>query len=101
MSVSPNLLIDRRDPTATIPTGLAANVKTAILVPRQAQQVNILNGTTGDLQVHTSDTDDLHFIAITRGYERPFMAAHYQFHAGAIGFWLKPAVSGLVILVWY
>lgn len=101
MAVSPNLYIDRRDPSANPANGLAINVKTAIIVPRFAKQVNILNGTTGSLQVHSTDEDDFHFTTINAGFERPFPAEEYKFHKGGTALWIKPSVSGLIILIWY
>lgn len=70
---------------------------------RPAMQVNILNATAGELQVHSCDDDDTHYLVISAGFERALPKLHNNntsYCPDLPSFWLKPVQSGSVVLIW-
>lgn len=94
MSDSPSVYIDR--------VSLVAGVKTAIYPSRMAHAVTVLNGTQGDLQIHTTDADNNHYLAIVAGFERPFVPTRIprSFQPLTVAFWLTAASDGIAVLIW-
>lgn len=85
---------------------LVAGVKTAVTVPakRQCSLVDILNGTNGDLQVHTTDTDNAHYYVIAAGFNRPMppvFDARIKLIPLSTIVWLYSLDGGQVVLLWY
>lgn len=83
---------------------LSAGQKVAVRPPCSSTQVTIGNGTAGDLEVHTTDEDDAHYLVVSAGYERPLSKLHDNgtiFSTETVAFWLKAAQSGSVVLLWF
>jgi hypothetical protein len=80
---------------------VSAGVKTAIAPPVSACQASIGNATSGDVEVHTTDDNDAEYLVIAAGYERNVPATlGVTLRAQETAFWLKPAASGTVVILW-
>lgn len=80
---------------------LGAGAKTPIYPPRMCQEVAIVNATADDLQIHTTDNDNLHYVILTAGFERAFPVRRTLFDPTLIAFWLTSVAGGTVVLIWY
>lgn len=80
---------------------LGAGAKTVVYPPRMCQEVTIVNATADDLQIHTTDQDNLHYVILTAGFERPFPVKRTLFDPNNIAFWLTSVAGGTVVLIWY
>lgn len=94
MADSPSFFIER--------VSVAAGVKGSVFPNRMAHSVNVINATQGDLEVHSTDADNSHYIVIAAGFERPFPGGRIPrgLQPTAPAFWLKPVNDGVVILIW-
>lgn len=77
---------------------LDAGVLTEIRPPIGFTRCVVQNGTTADVQIHTSD-DLTEYRALAAGFERTIPTAAYYRHDEA-AFWLLSTPGGLVILEW-
>lgn len=79
---------------------VVGGVKTPVTPPHTSCAVNLINETLGDLQVHSTDSDNTHYVVISAGYERPFTPQRFTFRHDEVAFWLTAAVSGTVVMIW-
>jgi hypothetical protein len=83
--------------------GVSAGEKLGIRPERISSSVTIQNGTPDDLEVHSSNEDDAHFLVIGAGFERTLPKLHNNntiFDTDNVAFWLKPVQTGSVVLIW-
>lgn len=84
---------------------LVAGVKTSVLPPVTiGRQVSVGNATTANLEVHSTDDDNLHYLNIAAGFDRSIPTSGRFFNMladrGPV-FWLKSAPGGTVVLLWH
>jgi hypothetical protein len=68
---------------------------------RRAARVQ--NGTAGELELHSTDDDEAHYVIIGAGFERTLPKLHENgtaYSENHIAFWLRAAQDGTVILLW-
>jgi len=80
---------------------LMAGIKTGISPPSSFHNLSVGNATTDDLELHTTDDNDLEFLVIEAGFERPIPTSRRLFSYDSVAFWLKAKVSGTAVLLWY
>lgn len=79
---------------------LAQNVTTPIRPPRFCQDVSIGNATLGDLQIYSAPDDDAAYRVVESMFEWDIATHETRFCPDEVGFWLKAAQAGTVVLTW-
>lgn len=79
---------------------LTASQKTGVTPPRPCRTVEILALSTGDLQVHSTDDDNSHYVTISAGAGWTFPLNQAVFDPTRISFWLTATSTGTAGLIW-
>jgi hypothetical protein len=82
---------------------LSAGVLTPVTPERSSTGVVVVNGTPGDVEVHSNDEDDGHYIIIAAGFERTLPKLHdngTNYTETKAAFWLRATQDGTVMLLW-
>lgn len=82
---------------------MQAGVKQAITPDRHASGCTIQNATPDEVQLHTTNDDDAHYLIIAPGFERDLPKLHDNnttYGTEHPAFWLRAVQDGTVILIW-
>jgi hypothetical protein len=79
---------------------LSAGAKTAVTPKRPAHEVTVVAASTGDLEMHTTDDDNLHYITISAAGMWAFPVKRHVFNPREVAFWLKATSTGEALLLW-